>query len=348
MQPFTTTPWTVDPPIYGKGGRKAGEKPNISHDVSGIAAIETTGFPRHGLVIDDERRSAQRVIIIDGAIHGGPDIKLIDGEDSLDGEGVAYGGGFFYVVGSHGHPRDPKVKLNSEDDVPAIDRKIAAASHLLEIAVPVDAFDDPDTTSMTVTRDLSLRATLKSFHEIKPYLDKRLDQNGVSIEGLAVRDGLIYAGLRSPILTGAERGRPDAADDHFAGVIIAGLADPSKSARIAWLPLGAGRGIRDLAPYGDGLLVLAGPSRDIPATLDVPDGAYALYFWRLSDETPMKLGPIPGGRDAGTGEAVKPEAILPLGLVDGALQVLVLFDHAASGGPRPFLFSNPDPAIAPD
>ncbi len=347
MLPFPDRPWPVMPPIHGKGGRTVDGEPNPSHDVSGIASIESAGFPRRGLVIDDERRSAQLVIIHDGGLSGGDSFKLIPGDgESLDGEGVAYDAGCFYVIGSHGHPRDPKHKLDPDDeeDEKKIRAQIDAASHLFEIAVPPDGFDDPDDTTMTVTRDLSLRAALASLAVLDDVFDQRLDRNGLSIEGLAVRNGVVHAGLRSPVLTGAELGRPEDADSHFAGLVSVALADlaaPEGRTCITWLPLGAGRGIRDLAPHGEGLLILAGPSRDIAADISVPDGAYALYFRRWSDGALKKLGAIPGGRDPGTDEALKPEAILPLGPEGGQLRALVLFDHAESGGPRPFLFDLP-------
>ncbi len=347
MLPFPDEAWPVKPPIHGKRGREVDGEPNPSHDVSGIACIETKDFPRHGLVIDDERRSAQLVIVDDGRLFGGDSIKLLAGEgESLDGEGVAYDAGCFYVIGSHGHPRDPKHKLDPDDDedLRKIRAQIDAASHLFEIAVPPDGFSDPDKTTMTVTRDLSLRPALASLAVLDDFFDKRLDRNGLSIEGLAVRGGVVHAGLRSPILTGAELGRPEEAESHFAGLVSVALKDlPAPEGRtcITWLPLGAGRGIRDLAPYGDGLLILAGPSRDIAADISVPAGAYALYFKRWPDGALKKLGLIPGGHDPHTGEALKPEAILPLDVADGRLRVLVLFDHAESGGPRPFLFNLP-------
>lgn len=42
----------------------------------------------------------------------------------LDGEGVAYADGSFYVIGSHGHPRDKDRKLNADE----IAARIAAAA----------------------------------------------------------------------------------------------------------------------------------------------------------------------------------------------------------------------------
>ena len=71
-------------------------------------------MPRKCLVIDDEVQFAQVVIVNDGELLAGDTIPLVaspnDGQ-SLDGEGIAFAKGAFYIVGSHGHPRDRKGQL---------------------------------------------------------------------------------------------------------------------------------------------------------------------------------------------------------------------------------------------
>ena len=47
--------------------------------------------------------------------------------------------------------------------------------------------------------------------------------------------------------------------------------DPA-DAKLYRLPLGDGQGVRDLTPYANGFLVLAGPAAD-------GGGAYAIYWW---------------------------------------------------------------------
>src|SRR6476619_951825 len=88
--------WAVHGRLQGKNGKK-------SEDVSGIACATTRGFPRACLVIDDNLPAAQFVTVADGEITAGKMIPLIGnrfkGKDlELDGEGVAYADGFFYVI----------------------------------------------------------------------------------------------------------------------------------------------------------------------------------------------------------------------------------------------------------
>jgi hypothetical protein len=99
--------------------------PLAAKDISGIACAEPDGFPRHCLVVDDESQAAQFVVLTDGAIRAGTRVPLIDDASaghalSLDGEGVAYADGSFYVIGSHGHPRDRKHKLDPVENADEI------------------------------------------------------------------------------------------------------------------------------------------------------------------------------------------------------------------------------------
>ncbi len=99
------------------------------------------------------------------------------------------------------------------------------------------------------------------------------------------------------------------------------------------LALGANTGIRDLAPLGDGrLLVLAGPAQDQTGV------AYALYaaeprvggrLTRLAalDEVGQDCRPSPRT------QAGNPEAILPLNMEEDRLRVLILFDGLPNGAP---------------
>jgi len=121
--------WPVRGKLQGKNGKK-------SKDVSGIACATAYGFPRACLVIDDNMQEAQFVTVKDGEIVAGDVIPLIDNSFEgkpleLDGEGVAYADGFFYVIGSHGHPRDSNHRLDPDKDAARIAAQIAASSQIV-------------------------------------------------------------------------------------------------------------------------------------------------------------------------------------------------------------------------
>jgi hypothetical protein len=184
-------------PIKGKLIGKKGDK---SKDVSGIACSTASGFPRSCLVIDDEVQHAQFVTVYDGKLVVGETVALIDDEYDdkpleLDGEGVAYADGFYYVIGSHGYPRDRKQKLDPVEDAAFIKARLAASSQIIRIGVL------PGGGVSKIERSAKLREVIRSEPVLQPFGDQRLESNGITIEGIAVRRGRIYAGFREPALS---------------------------------------------------------------------------------------------------------------------------------------------------
>src|SRR3954469_3100686 len=124
-------PWPVHKKLLGKDDKK-------SKDVSGIACANQE-LPRKCLVIDDEVQFAQIVIVKDGELLAGDTVALVKADDTpwnIDGEGVTFsaaGAGrpnAFYVIGSHGHPRDRKKKLDARADAGEIKARFDASSVL--------------------------------------------------------------------------------------------------------------------------------------------------------------------------------------------------------------------------
>lgn len=301
-------PWPVRERLLGRDGQR-------SKDVSGIACARDTGFPRTCVIIDDERQAAQLVTVTDGALTAGPSIPLIadrfDGKAlELDGEGVAYADGFFYVIGSHGHPRDTDGDLTSDADKPEIAARIAADSRILRFRLGAGG------TAEDLAFTTRLRAAIAAEPVLKPHFDQRLEDGGVTIEGIAIRGDRLLAGFRGPPLEGGKAAVLSVSRDALFG---AGDLEP----RLFLLPVGEGQGVRDLAAFGEGVLVLSGPSAAGP-------GPYAISWW---DGTTGGVKPLadlsPHIREAGH----KPEAILPLDVTSGTLRVLVFFDGAREGRP---------------
>lgn len=309
--------WKVEKKLIGKDGDK-------STDVSGIACTTNAGFPRRCLVIDDEVQAAQIVIVEDGHLLAGDTIRLIndmvEGKPiEFDGEGVTYADGAFLIIGSHGHPRDKKNKLDPTKDAAKIKASIGASSWIVEVRL------DPD--QIGPSGGLKAKAEVKAFTGLPailaaepllaPFLNRRLDQNGLTIEGIAALGDTLFIGLRGPSL-GGDR----------AAIVSMPVKDVLENgkpkARLHLVPLGPGRGVRDLAASPSGLLVLAGPTAE-------GDGSYSIY--RVKDEAAELLGEVPPLIE--DGERVKPEALLFLDQDDDGQRVLVLSDGAKEGAPRP-------------
>ena len=144
----------------------------------------------------------------------------------------------------------------------------------------------------------------------------------MTIEGVAIRAGRLFAGFRGPVLTEQNGDRAV-----ILSVSLAALfGTDAPEAKLHLLSLGRGRGVRDLAAFADGMLILAGPMADTGS------GRYSVYWWDGVGITPKLLKDLPAFRaDA---NELKPEAILPLDLTPAGLRVLIMFDGAKEGGPR--------------
>lgn len=307
--------WPVEGRVVGPDDKKA-------KDLSGLACDRTAGFPRRCVVIDDESQSAQTVTLFDGRLEAGPVIPLIsdefDGEPlELDGEAVAFGEGFFYVTGSHGHPRDRKGKLDPQRDAREIAAKIKANSRLFRFKLPSDRQDGRDTIDVRAISTSRLRDAIAASPVLSPYKDRRLDQNGLTIEGIAVLGDRLFVGFRAPLLEGNKAAVMDVSLDALFG-------SASLDAQVSLVDLG-GLGVRDLSVRGNSLVILAGPSAD-------EDGTFAVYLWDQKG-SPALLGALP---DLDSDE--KPEAILPLDDPPGATRFLIVSDGAKEGAPRAVAF----------
>ena len=92
------------------------------------------------------------------------------------------------------------------------------------------------------------------------------------------------------------------------------------------LPLGPGRGVRDLAAFDKGILILAGPMQDV-------GGTYSVYWWDGASSSAKLLVDLPDFISE-KGRQWKPEALLPLDRDTSGVRVLVLLDSAKEGKPR--------------
>jgi hypothetical protein len=123
-----------------------------------------------------------------------------------------------------------------------------------------------------------LRSVLRDDPHLAPFLSIPGKDNGLDIEGIAVREDAVhgdrvYLGMRGPVLRGWAfvlelRPYPDPARP---GRLRLRAFDDGLPYRKHVLDL-EGLGVRDLAPAGDDLLVLAGPTMAL-------DGPVRIYRW---------------------------------------------------------------------
>jgi Protein of unknown function (DUF3616) len=139
----------------------------------------------------------------------------------------------------------------------------------------------------------------------------------LTIEGIAVRQGRILVGYREPALSNGRAAVLSVAIESLFG-------DAPADARLYRLPLGEGRGVRDLAMFGDTVLVLAGPATAEP-------GLAAIYRWDGVSEDVLLLKDL--AVLVGKNGTRKAEALLPLDESPSGLRVLILFDGEKEGAP---------------
>ena len=277
-------------------------------DLSGIACIS----PTHGLIGADESGLVQvvelsrtgRTLNVQGSV------SLLGSGEEIDIEGIAAEGDGYYIVGSHG-----VAKKTGERQV----RRYT----ICRLTV------DPETgMPMFALRPLSQAVDagiLEADATLGPYFGKPLQQKGVNIEGLAVRAGQLFVGLRNPNLDGCAFVLEVGADDVFAKV-------ERPAYTLHKLMLGAGLGIREIVAAKHGFLMIAGnagsePSDVYPKAQDYEKGrGYGLFRWDGKGSAVHKIGPIPNPPG-------KAEAMMILDETADEATVLILFDGPKQGRP---------------
>jgi Protein of unknown function (DUF3616) len=305
----------------------------VATNISGLACMPADMARSTCLVIDDQGRFAQIAFIGNGQVVAGARLPLIgkrpaettvglppaettcsDGERKfrdLDGEAVAYAAPFFYVVGSHGCSRHSnEFRLSSFILARIPERQVASAAQ---------AFDP---SSVETTYRLS--EAIAASPQIRQYFTQDLmSANGLNVEGLAIADGTMFAGLRAPTLDGKAFIVAVGADRLFDEKASINEGD----VKTISVPMGAGRGIRDLARLNDGqLLILSGPAQDEPVPFEI-------HVFDIKAETSTLLGTLGELPDV-TG--AKAEAISVLLQRGTTVDILVMFDGLPSGGARQY------------
>lgn len=280
-------------------------------NLSGAACVPTKPKFTSCLIANDEKKYAQFFSIEGNLLVPKDLIRLSDDDDDPDAEGVAYDDGFFYVTGSHGRSRHGDEKNLSSYVVfrIAVDPRTGAPKTKPN-AMKVDGVEPSS----------RLRKVLKNDDEVEAYFNESLAESGVNIEGIAVRNGRMYFGLRGPSVKRRAFVLSVNADSLFTKH---GDLKPDTAS----LELGKNTGIRDLAVVKDGILILAGPTRDE----DVP---YTVWLWDGSSKTAAK--PLATLDLSKVKEGAKAEILLPLEEDATSIRVLVMFDSVENGGARSF------------
>lgn len=257
-----------------------------------------------------------------------------------DFEAVAFGDGYFYVVGSFSRKRKTAA-------LPQPRRR-----RLIRIPLAAVRNATPGAAEATLPTVRSLPPQLlwnawKASTGTNKTLQKSAragEKNCINVEGLAYQNGRLWIGFRQPVAKAAKISEERAivysvaADDLFE-------KHSTVSARVYRLPVRGG--IRDIAAAGrNRFVILSGPpagknAADIgPHCNERHEGKYRIYFWEPSDakvQSVQHLATLPDiagpGEDGPMSEG-KPESLLILPTGDAAtLRVLILSDGIDGGKP---------------
>lgn len=275
-------------------------------DLSGIACVS----PTRCLVGADEGHAVQVLALsrTERTLRVLGTVNLLNPGDEIDIEAIAAEGDSYYITGSHGVAKKSGNLQGSR-------------YRLFRLRVD-PATGLPMGTGAPVT---TLGGILRDDPVLGAHFAKPLQQQGVNIEGLAIRNGRLYAGLRNPNLNGYAHVLEVGADEVFA---------TTRSPRYVLhrLPLGRGLGIRELVATRRGLLIIAGnagsePSAEHPDAVDYDEKrGYWLFRWDGVGSDVDKIGLIPNAPG-------KAEAMTVLDESEDAITVLILFDGAENGRP---------------
>ncbi len=273
-------------------------------NLSGIACMSD----KNCLVGDDEGRSAHFAELSRSAktLKVTKTIPLLQSGKEIDIEAIAAEGDSYYIVGSHGVS---KKKAEQQENRFKIFRLKMNRATGTAAGVEVS----------------SLSGILRADAVLGGHFQRPLQQNGVNIEGLAVRNGRLFVGLRNPSLGGYAFVIEVAADDVFRN-------RPKPQYTLHKLQLGEGLGIREIVAAKSGFLIIAGnagsePSKKFTESENYEKGReYSLVFWDGNGSDVHRIGPIPDSPG-------KAEAMTILDESASEVTALILFDGPKGGQP---------------
>ncbi len=304
------TSWSLKS-IFKKDAKKDPLEDQARMNLSGAACAATAPKFKACLIANDEKRYVQFFSIDGTALSPGDLMRISDAGKDPDAEGVAYDDGYFYITGSHGRTRH-------SDKTNETSYAVFRVPVSQETGMPKFKLSDDEKAKEIEASD-RLRGVLLNHPVLNAAYDRALDRGGLNIEGVAVRNSRMHFGLRAP------SGNQSAYIASVDAKAMFSESDDLKS-KVTALKLGDNTGIRDLTAIEDGILILAGPTRDEA----VP---YTIWQWDGNGDSAKPLATLDlSGIDRGA----KAEILLPLSVDTSRIRVLVMFDGLENGGPRSF------------
>jgi len=301
-------PWTVQPQF----GLDAAARNSISGTTCNS---NEAGLRRNCLVVFEDAKYAQFFRIDAQTIRPGATINLVPDSPnlgrfrSLGAEAAGFDHGFFYVVNSRAARILPPLTGETFDPSFLVSRFAVDARGLPVFPLP----GIPVPPNIQVSK--KLQEAIAAGIPTGGFPGQVLDATRAEVEGLAVKDGIMYFGFRGPQIGGKSLILSASVQSMF------GIA-PLNAAH-HFVTLGSRLGIRDMARVTDGILILAGPVADA-------GGGAALFRWNEVTNELRDLGVLvdPTNRKA--------ESLIVLDEDPEFYNILVMYDDIANGGPTQY------------
>jgi len=256
-------------------------------------------------------------------------VNLLDGsDDEIDMEAAASDAEYVYIIGSHSIRR----RQVEEDGTYRQNRKRLTRVVPHSESYRLFRIELDDAGQLSSKESIDLRDILETDEILAPFLSVPGKENGIDIEGVAVKDGKLFVGFRGPVLRG-----------NFVPVLAFRFEEPDNY-ELLFVQLG-GRGIRDLVAVDEGFLIVAGAIGD-------GDASYQLCLWNGEDGVPgeggwddqiIKLGEL------ATDLGVKPEGLAVTAETTDEWQLLVVSDGRPTAAEwtvtKPSASSNGSPPV---
>lgn len=186
-------------------------------------------------------------------------ITLSSGTEELDIEGLAWQAPYLYAIGSHAKKRKKiKPKAANQKNLKRLTPIYNEPARNQLFRIQLD-----HQLKVRQIESLSLMPIITSFPLLKPFTALPGKENGIDIEGIAVRGKQLYIGFRGPVLRG-----------NFVPILKLTFSDQKFGIHAPKLKLVnlEGLGIRDMIAFEETLYLLSGPINDLP---DV----YHIHAW---------------------------------------------------------------------
>lgn len=261
--------------------------PETQERVADLSAVTFT--PDGSLWVgSDELLTLERLSLIEPYVYGnhqpfeiGEFIELFNNEDEIDIEGMDYSDGYLWFTGSHSTKRNKTKGKKPEKDISRLaeiktdENRYLLARIPIQQGIPVQACPDPldgdrqltaASLEKTETGNILIDALKKDIHFgsiVASQLPSK--ENGLDIEGLAVRGSKILMGFRGPVLRGwAVIIELEVEESEPGTLTLKEIGPEGRLYKKHFLDLN-GLGIRELCLEGDDLIILGGPTLDLDA-----------------------------------------------------------------------------------